>query len=54
MPKLREVMWRWGGPKYDLLSRNFMSDMRPCSKTDRQIGSKFREQVLRKFVFPTN
>jgi hypothetical protein len=36
MSKLREVIRR---PKSDLLLRNFMSEMRPCGATDRQIGS---------------
>jgi hypothetical protein len=30
---------RWDQNK-DLFSRNYMSEMRPCSTTDRQIGSE--------------
>jgi len=43
MPKLLEA--RGGAKTKDLLSKNCMSEMRPCSTVDRQIGSKFGKQA---------
>ena len=54
------VRW-WGDQNKDLLSRNCMSEMCPCSPRDRQIGSdwgwkssKTTEEFWKNVVFCTN